>query len=265
MLHAAKNFRKKETKMGFLTEHFLGTLVNFAVVLVVGLIGSLLRMGLSKRITETIMAGIGACVVYMGISGALEKAPDVSGDCLISAELFKILVMILSMAFGALIGEAINIDKWINKLGDFLGSRIGGKSKNENFAKGFVSCSLLFCVGAMTVNGAIADVQGDPSILLAKSVIDGIAVLIMASTMGIGCAFSAFFVLVYQGLISIAALALVGVLSAATLTYMSVTGSLVIIFVGTNVMGVTKVRTANLIPALFLPIAFEALLKLILG
>ena len=251
--------------MGFLTDHFLGTMVNFAVVLLMGILGSLIRIGLSKRITDTIMAAIGACVVYMGISGALEAAPAVSEDCLLSADLFKILVMILSMAFGALIGEAINIDKWINRLGDFLGSRIGGKNKNDNFAKGFVSCSLLFCVGAMTVNGAIADVQGDPSILLAKAVIDGIAVFLMASTLGIGCAFSSFFVLIYQGLISIAAFALVGVLSPATLTYMAVTGSLVIIFVGTNVIGITRVRTANLIPALFLPIAFEALLKWILG
>lgn len=251
--------------MGFLTDHFLGTMVNFAVVLVMGILGSLIRIGLSKRITDTVMAAIGACVVYMGISGALETAPAVSEDCLLSADLFKILVMILSMAFGAFIGEVINIDKWINKLGDFLGSRIGEKDKNENFAKGFVSCSLLFCVGAMTVNGAIADVQGDPSILIAKAVIDGIAVFLMASTMGFGCAFSAFFVLIYQGLISIAAFALVGVLSTATLTYMAVTGSLVIMFVGTNVIGITRVRTANLIPALFLPIAFEALLKWILG
>ena len=251
--------------MGFLTDHFLGTTVNFAVVLVMGLLGSLIRIGLPKRITDTVMAAIGACVVYMGISGALEAAPAVSEDCLLSADLFKILVMILSMAFGALIGEAINIDKWINKLGDFLGARLGGKKKNENFAKGFVSCSLLFCVGAMTVNGAIADVQGDPSILLAKAVIDGIAVFLMASTLGIGCAFSAFFILIYQGIISIAAYALVGVLSASTLTYMAVTGSLVIVFVGTNVIGITRVRTANLIPALFLPIAFEALLKWILG
>ena len=117
----------------------------------------------------------------------------------------------------------------------------------------------------MTINGAIADAQGDPSLLLAKSVLDGISVLIMSGTMGIGCAFSAFFILVYQGGLTLAAFGLVGVLSASTLTYMSVTGSLVIMLLGTNVMGITRVKTANMIPALFLPIAFEALLKLIFG
>ena len=179
--------------------------------------------------------------------------------------LFKILVMILSMAVGTLLGELIDFDKWINKFGNLLERRFTAIGKGDSLANGFVSCSILFCVGAMTINGAIADAQGDPSLLLAKSVIDGISVFIMSSAMGIGCAFSSFFILVYQGLLTLAAFALVEVLSAATLTYMSVTGSLIIILLGTNVIGITRVKTANMIPAMFLPIAFEALLKLIFG
>lgn len=245
----------------FLTEHFLGTIVNFAAVLVLGIVGSFIKRGMPKRITDTVTAAMGICVVFIGADGALEAAPHLEG-CLLSDGLFKLLVMILSLAFGALIGELIDIDRWINKLGELLGSRFGGKDEG-GFSKGFVSCSLLFCVGAMTVNGAIADAQGDPSILLAKSVIDGISVLLMSGTMGIGCAFSAFFVLLYQGVLTLLALGLVELLSAATLTYMAVTGSLVIVLVGTNLIGITRVRTANLIPALFLPIGFEALLKLI--
>lgn len=237
-------------------------MVNFAVVLILGIVGTLIKRGIPKRISESIMAAVGICVVYIGIDGILEAAPAVPEGCIIPSGLFKVLVMILSMAFGTLIGELINIDKGINKLGEFLAKRLG-KFGSGDFGKGFVSCSLLFCVGAMTINGAIADAQGDPSLLLAKSVIDGISVLLMSGTMGIGCAFSAFFVLVYQGVVTIAAFALVEVLSAATLTYMSVTGSLIIVFLGTNVIGFTKVRTANMIPAMFLPIAFEALLKLI--
>lgn len=220
---------------------------------------------LPKRITDAVMAAVGACVVYIGIDGMLEAAPAVSEECVLSAGLFKALVMILSMAVGTLIGELIDIDKWIKRLGDYLASRIRSADSGENFSAGFVSCSLLFCIGAMTINGAIADAQGDPSLLLAKSVLDGISVLIMSGTMGIGCAFSAFFILVYQGGLTLAAFGLVGVLSASTLTYMSVTGSLVIMLLGTNVMGITRVKTANMIPALFLPIAFEALLKLIFG
>ena len=240
-------------------------MVNFAVVLLLGILGSLIKRGLPKRITDAVMAAVGACVVYIGIDGMLEAAPAVSEECVLSAGLFKALVMILSMAVGTLIGELIDIDKWIKRLGDYLASRIRSADSGENFSAGFVSCSLLFCIGAMTINGAIADAQGDPSLLLAKSVLDGISVLIMSGTMGIGCAFSAFFILVYQGGLTLAAFGLVGVLSASTLTYMSVTGSLVIMLLGTNVMGITRVKTANMIPALFLPIAFEALLKLIFG
>lgn len=249
--------------MTFLTDHFLGTMVNFATVLLLGILGSFIKKGLPRRITDAVMVAVGACVVYIGIDGILEAAPAVSEECVLSAGLFKALIMILSMAVGTLIGELIDIDKWIKRLGDFLSAHVKFSEGSENFSKGFVSCSLLFCVGAMTINGAIADAQGDPSLLLAKSVIDGISVLIMSGTMGIGCAFSAFFVLAYQGAITLMAFLLVGVLSASTLTYMSVTGSLVILLLGTNVIGITRVKTANMIPALFLPIAFEALLKLI--
>lgn len=251
--------------MKFLTDHFLGTMVNFAVVLILGTLGSLIRKGVPKRITDSIMVAIGICVVYIGIDGILEPAPSVGEDCLLSAGLFKVLVMILSMVVGTIVGELIDIDKWINKLGEVLGKRLGRLGKGDGFAAGFVSCSILFCVGAMTINGAIADAQGDPSLLFAKSVIDGISVFVMSSAMGIGCAFSAFFVLAYQGAVTALAFALVEVLSTATLTYMSVTGSLIIVLLGTNVIGITKVKTANMIPAMFLPIAFEALLHLAFG
>ena len=116
----------------------------------------------------------------------------------------------------------------------------------------------------MAVNGAINDSMGEPDLLLAKSVIDGISCFIMATSLGFGCAFSAFFLLVYQGAISLVGIGLLEVLPAAILTYMSVTGSLVIVLVGTNVLGATKVKTANMIPAIFMPIAVAPLLELIL-
>ena len=115
----------------------------------------------------------------------------------------------------------------------------------------------------MTVNGAIASAAGDHQLLLTKSVIDGVSVFVMSSTLGIGCAFSAFFVLAYQGILTLFGTALVGILTESTLTYMSVTGSLVIILLGTNVMGITKARTANMIPAMFVAVGVEALLNLI--
>ena len=241
---------------------YLGTLVNFAVVLIMGIIGSLLRKGIPERFSESIMAAMAICVIYIGIDGVLEASPDTSVSAPhLSPGLYKILVMVISIAVGTVIGELINIEKWMNKLGDLARSRLAGFGANDGFAKGFVSCSILFCVGAMTVNGAIASATGDHQLLFTKSVIDGVSVLVMSSTLGIGCAFSAFFVLIYQGLLTLFGTALVGALSASTLTYMSVTGSLIVILLGTNMLGITRVRTANMVPAMFVAIGVEAILN----
>ena len=249
---------------------FLGTIVNFFVVLICGILGTLVKRGVPDGISRAIMSAMAICVIYIGIDGALEAAPALAEDSLLSAGLVKVLIMILSMGIGTLVGELIDIDKWVERLGAFLEAKVCSPKKNSesgksgNFARGFVSCSILFCVGAMTVNGALADAMGKPDILLAKSVIDGIACFVMASTMGIGCAFAAFFVLVYQGALTALGLILGALLPAATLTYMSVTGSLVIILIGTNVLGVTSVKTANMVPAIFMPIIITPLLMLLL-
>ena len=238
---------------------YIGTLVNFAVVLIFGTVGALIKKGLPERFSKSIMSAMAVCVIYIGIDGALEAAPETSSDIL-TPGLFKIVVMILSLAIGTLIGELLDLEKWMGRLGELAEKKLG-RLGGGNFAKGFVSCSILFCVGAMTVNGAIGSAGGDHSLLLTKSVIDGISVLVMSSTLGIGCAFSAFFVLAYQGLITLLATFLVGALSAATLTYMSVTGSLIVILLGTNVLGLTNVRTANMVPSMFVAIGVEALLN----
>jgi uncharacterized membrane protein YqgA involved in biofilm formation len=171
--------------------------------------------------------------------------------------------MVISMALGTLIGELIDIDKWVNRLGDGLEKRFVKQGEQGGFAQGFVSCSLLFCVGAMTINGAFQDALGKPDILLTKSVIDGIMCFVMASTLGIGCAASSLFVLVYQGALTFMGLFLTQILSPESIAYMSATGSLVIILIGTNVLGITKIRTANMTPALFIPSIIWPLINLI--
>lgn len=248
--------------MAFLTEHFLGTMVNFVIVAVTGVLGTLVKKGVPKSFTDSIMYAVSICVVYVGIDGLLAAAPEVPEGCLLSSGLFKVLVMIISMALGTLVGELIDFDKLLNKLGEAVSKKMG-KFGDGNFARGFVTCSLLFCVGAMSVNGAMLDAQGDPTILLAKAVIDGIACFVLASSLGIGCAFSALFLLVYQGAITLLSIGVLSVVSAETVAYMSATGSLIVILVGTNVLGATKVKTANMVPAMFLAIGVEALLKLI--
>ena len=244
---------------------FLGTIVNFFVVLICGILGTLVKKGVPKKFRDAIVSAMAICVFYIGIDGVLESAPTVPEGAFLSAGLVKVLVMIISMALGTLIGELIDIDKWVGKLGDLLEKKLVGDGEKGKFAKGFVSCSLLFCVGAMTVNGAFLDAVGKPDILLAKSVIDGIMCFVMATTLGIGCAFSAAFVLVYQGALTLIGLFLVDALSTSVITYMSVTGSLIILLIGTNMLGITKVKTANMIPAIFLPALVAPLILLLIS
>ena len=235
---------------------FLGTVVNFLVVLIAGILGAFLKKGVPKRMGDAIMSAMAVSVIYIGIDGVLESAPAVPEGFFISAGLLKVLVMIISMGVGTLLGELIDIDKRVGRLGELLEAKFSKTGERGNFARGFVSCTLLFCVGAMAINGAILDALGNSDILLAKSVIDGISCFIMASTFGIGCAFSAFSLLIYQGCIGLLGMALTAFLPAASITYLSVTGSLIIILIGTNLLGVTNVKTANMIPAIFIAALF---------
>ena len=232
---------------------FLGTIVNFLAVLVCGLLGMLVKRGVPKRISDGLSSAMAICVIYIGIDGALEKAPALSTGAFLSAGLVKTLVMLLSLGLGTLMGELIDIDRHVNRLGGWLEKKLVRDGEQGRFAKGFVSCSLLFCVGAMTVNGALQDAVGNSDILIAKSVIDGIMCFVMASTLGIGCAASSVFVLLYQGLLTLLGLFVADILAPEIISYMSVTGSLVIFLIGTNMLGVTKVKTANMTPAVFLP------------
>ena len=271
--------RGRLRKMQFIFDHFLGTLVNFVVVLIAGSLGTLVKRGIPKRFSDIIMSAMAVCVIYIGIDGVLSENSTVPEGSFLSAGLYKVLLLIISMAIGTAIGELIDIDKRLGSLANALGrlfKRVAAKAGKKNgkvsvdgedagarFAEGFVACSLLFCVGAMAVNGAILDAQGEPGTLLAKTVIDAISCFVMASSLGIGCAFSAFTVLVYQGIFNVVDLVLAEVAMASTISYMSAVGSLIIILIGTNVLGATKVKTANMVPAMFVAIGVEALFNLI--
>ena len=243
---------------------FLGTIVNFLTVLVCGLLGMLAKKGVPKKISDALVSAMAVCVVYIGIDGVLESAPLLPKKAFLSAGLVKILIMVLSMALGTLIGELLDIDGLVNRLGEWFEKKVVKDGEKGKFARGFVSCSLLFCVGAMTVNGAFQDALGKPDLLLAKSVIDGIMCFVMASTLGIGCAASSIFVLVYQGVLTLLGFFIADILPATSISYMSVTGSLIIILIGTNMLGMTKVKTANMTPAIFLPALIAPLILAIL-
>jgi uncharacterized membrane protein YqgA involved in biofilm formation len=232
---------------------FLGTIVNFLAVLVCGLLGMLVKRGVPKKISDALASAMAICVIYIGIDGALESVPTLPEGSFLSGGLVKVLIMIISLGLGTLIGELVDLDGLVNRLGESLERKFVKDGEQGRFAKGFVSCSLLFCVGAMTVNGAFQDALGNSDILIAKSVIDGIMCFVMASTLGVGCVVSAFFVLGYQGLLTLLGLFIADILPASSISYMSVTGSLIIVLIGTNMLGMTKVKTANMTPAIFLP------------
>lgn len=234
----------------------LGTIVNTAAVVVGSLIGVLITNLLMKNKTlaalpDKIMKAVGLCVIYIGISGTFDN--------------MNTLVLILSIAIGGLIGELIDIDKYITRLGNFVERKLtkvkydkdGNEIENERgIAKGFVSATLLFCVGAMAITGAIdSGLSGgaEQETLYAKSTLDFISSIVFGATLGIGTALSAICVFVYQGAIELAAGALRPILTEYTIAQMSAAGSLIIFALGLNMIGVTKIKVANLLPAIFLP------------
>ena len=223
----------------------LGTIVNSITVIVGCLVGLIVKGRLTEKISTTIMNGLALCTLYIGISGALN-----GGDT---------LIMIISVAIGALIGEIIDIDKWLNKLGYYLESKFKNKKEsNISIAEGFITSSLLFCVGAMAIVGSLeSGLRRNHDTLFTKSILDGISSIIFTSSLGIGVIFSAVTVFVYQGSITLGAGLLSGVLSTSVITNMSAVGGLLIIGLGLNMLGVTKIKIANLLPAIFLPIIFQ--------
>lgn len=217
----------------------LGTIVNAAAVLIGGGVGLLLKRGLPKRVSDAIMGGVALLVTYVGIDGVLDGQ--------------KTIVAVLSMVVGAAIGSWIDIDAGLTRLGAFAEKRLNAGHEDSRLAEGFVSASLLFCVGAMAVVGALnSGLSGNHDILFAKALIDGVTACVLASTLGAGVLLSALAVFVYQGAIAL----LAPVLSDAVVAEMSCVGSLLIIGIGLNMLNVTKLKLANYLPAIILPILF---------
>ncbi len=220
----------------------LGVLVNTLTVLIGGTAGLLCRKGIPKRLTDAVMIGLGLCTLYIGFDGALE------GE--------NTLVLIASMVLGAIVGTLLDIDGAINRLGVWVEDRFKGGEKNT-VAQGFVTASLLFCVGSMTVVGSLeAGISGDNTMLFTKSTLDLCSSAMLAASLGIGVLCSAVFVFVFQGALVMLSGLLAPMLSNPNLlAEMICAGSLLIIGIGLNLMGVTKLKVANYLPAiLFAPV-----------
>ncbi|MCF0149157.1 MAG: DUF554 domain-containing protein [Clostridium sp.] len=219
----------------------LGTIVNSLVIVIGAFIGLFLKGSINEKISNTIMNGLALCVVYIGISGALK------GD--------NTIVMIISVALGAFIGEIIDIDNKLEALGKAIEKRFNKNNGNISIAEGFVTATLLFCIGAMAIVGSLeSGLNNNHSTLYAKSILDGISSIIFASTLGIGVALSAIVVFIYQGSITLAASFLAAFLSDIAINNMTAVGSLLIIGLGLNVLGVTKIKVSNLLPSIIIAV-----------
>jgi uncharacterized membrane protein YqgA involved in biofilm formation len=226
----------------------LGTIVNALAIIGGCIIGLIVKGRLTEKISSTIMNGLALCVLYIGISGAL-KGKDT-------------LQIIICIAIGALIGEIIDIDKMLNDLGNMIENKVNSKPKNTSsnrisISEGFVTASLLFCVGAMAVVGSLeSGLQGNNTTLFAKSILDGVSSIIFASSLGMGVMLSSVAILIYQGSITLLAGCLSTVLTDTVISNMSAVGSLLIVGLGFNMLGMTKIKVANLLPAIFIPIIY---------
>jgi len=217
-----------------------GAVVNFFIVILGSLIGMLFKKGIPERVKNTLMNGMALCVMYIGITGLFEEGAN-------------IIVIIVSFALGAVIGELIDFDGLIGKLGVKIESKIGGK--DTKIAEGFVTATLLFCVGAMTVVGSIdSGINNDNATLYSKSVIDCVSAAALTSSLGIGVMLAAFSVLIIQGGLTLLAAFVAPILTTQVVAQMSVIGSALIIALSLNMLGLTKIKVMNYVPAILLPI-----------
>ncbi len=232
----------------------LGTLVNAAAIIAAGAFGLLLKGGLSERYKTILNQATGLAVLFVGAGGCIAK--------LILPEANPVL-FIISLAAGGLLGTLLNIEGNLQKLGTWLQGKIHLSGKYGNFASGFVAASLVFCVGTMAVLGSIqSGVEGVHTILFAKSLLDGLIALVMASTLGIGVLFSSVSVLAYQGLLTLLAVWVSPFLTADMLREISIIGGILIAAIGLNMLDITKIKAGNLLPALLGPIIYYGIVSL---
>lgn len=228
----------------------LGTYVNAIVVVIGAFIGLLIKNGLSEKVKTTVIHSVGLATLFIGISTTLTNMMD-GGEP---------ILFIVSLVIGSMVGEKIDIDLRLNHLGQFLERKVG--NGEHSIAKGFVTASLLFCVGTMTILGALeSGLRGNHDILYAKSVLDGTMAIILTSSLGIGVFFSAGSILIYQGAITLLSSFIEPYLSAEILREISIIGGILIFSLGFNILEIKKIKTANMLPAILGPVIYFLLIS----
>ena len=224
----------------------LGNYVNVAAIIVGTLLGLLIHKGLKEDYKNTMMQAIGLSVLFIGAATALNGLLDPESEA---------ILFIISLVIGGIVGEMLGLDNALTRLGQFLQNRVG--KGDHNIARGFVTASLIFCVGTMAIIGSLeSGLRGNYDMLFAKSILDGVTSLILATTLGIGVAFSAAAVFIYQGAIILFAGTLEPILTIQVIREISIIGGILIFAIGLNMLEIIKVKTVNLLPAVLVPIIY---------
>ncbi len=234
----------------------LGTLVNMAAILIGSAVGLLFKEILKPRFKDTIMHALGLAVMFIGISGALQGLLKIEKG---NIETTNIIYMVITLAVGAFLGELIDIEARLEHFGEFIKKTLKVRGeKGQDFVEGFVSSSLLYCIGAMAIIGALKDgLTGNISTLCAKAIIDGTVSVFIASTLGIGVFFSIIPLGIYQGFITLAAKFVEPFLKDELILNVSFIGSVIIFGIGINMIFGKKIKCGNLLPAVLLPVFYE--------
>jgi uncharacterized membrane protein YqgA involved in biofilm formation len=215
----------------------LGTLINATAVIIGSLFGLILHSRLPKKLTETAFHGVGLFTIILGIIMAIK--------------INNLLIMIFSIVIGSIIGEIIDIDKWINIFGDKLKKLF--KGKNVRFSEGFITAFLLYCMGSMTILGAIEEgLGGIPNLLVAKSILDGFSSIILSATMGIGVLFSFIPLIIFQGSLTILASNLQYVFTEIIINELSAVGGILLLGLGISILEIKKIKILNMLPSLII-------------
>lgn len=215
----------------------LGTLINATAVIIGSLFGLILHSRLPKKLTETAFHGVGLFTIILGIIMAIK--------------INNLLIMIFSIVIGSIIGEIIDIDKWINNFGDKLKKLF--KGKNVRFSEGFITAFLLYCMGSMTILGAIEEgLGGIPNLLVAKSILDGFSSIILSATMGIGVLFSFIPLIIFQGSLTILASNLQYVFTEIIINELSAVGGILLLGLGISILEIKKIKILNMLPSLII-------------
>jgi len=226
----------------------LGVIVNVITVILGSCIGLLFKKGIPEKVSTAAMIGLGACTLYIGISGSL------CGE--------NTLIVIASVVLGVISGTLLNIDGVINKLAKAVETKFKKDGQSVSLAEGLVTATLLFCVGSMTITGSIqAGLMGDNSVLITKATLDLVSSMMLASSLGFGVMLAAVSVFIIQGGLVLLAGLIAPFMSTGAINEMTCVGSILIIMIGTNLMGITKIKVADFLPAIILaPIIYNIIM-----